>query len=217
MVKNEKVAFYNFVVKAYRYMVYHIWWRRKLVILERPMSGPSDDDQVKYGDILLQPLHGDDSSTIIKKYFAQKEKLFLSRLQNKNILGWGVFKGDQPIGYLWAATTSYFEPALRYTILVTNKEAYMFDGVVYPEFRKGKLAVYCNCCAWEELLQLGNTTAVALVNQENRRAMLFHHLLKYVERFQEVNAPLLFGKPLKATLKNYDENRLSRKSFLKKK
>lgn len=192
-----------------------IWWRRKLILLEARMTEPSEQDKSTFSHTHIRLLNSFSSEELFSN-FAQHSKLFEQRIE-QGLLGWGIFEGNTPIGFLWIATKNYYEPALRFPIFLTPDEVYMFDGTVYKEHRKGAAPHYVARLVWQELLKQGFTTCISLVNEQNRRALLLHYGLKYNERFLQVVSPLLLGRPLRASAQHYSTPLLTRRALVKNK
>lgn len=212
---NISQKFFQLSTKIAGYLIRKIWWRRELLILETPMRAFSKKDQQTFKDIqfkLLNTLPQEEISI----HFANHSKVFRKRIE-QGLLGWGVFNGTTPIGFLWIATENYYEPALRFPIHLAPTEAYVFDGMLYKEHRQGVIAAYVMKYVWKELMGEGFTTCIAMVNAHNRRALMHHYLLRYKERFVRVIAPMLFGKPLPASMYRYTDAKLTRSALARSK
>lgn len=215
LLPNISQKFFQLSTKVTGYVIRKIWWRRELLILETPMRAYTDKDQQSFENIRFKLLNTA-SQEEIDTHFADRSKEFRKRIE-KGLLGWGVFDGTTPIGFLWIAKENYYEPALRFPIHLAQNEAYVFDGILYKEHRQGVIAAYVMKYVWKELMDEGFTTCIAMVNAHNRRALMHHYLLRYKERFLRVVAPMLFGKPLPATMYRYTDAKLTRSALSRSK
>lgn len=215
-VKKIVLSGRNFLEKALKLIGYKIWWKRKLIILEHKMKPRGEEEKQHFSDLSSRSFTSPEGVSLIKEYFPKETHLFLERLETPGVDGWAFFKNDTPIGYLWVATKSYYEPTLRFPIFLAPKECYLFDGRVYPEFRQGSTSSYITRTTWEKLIDDGFTTSIVLVELHNRRALLAHYLLGYKERFQQVVGPLLFGRPLKPTVQSYTTPKFSRSALIRR-
>ena len=207
--------FFQLLAKAIEHFAHKIWWRRKLIVLETRMKKPSKKAQNSYQHIRITLLNSL-SPEEVSKNFAQYSETFRQRME-QGVLGWGIFDGTKPIGFVWVATKNYFEPTLRIPILLTDEEVYVFDGLIYKGHREGAAPYYIMRFVWNELMKQGFTTSIVLVNEQNRKALLHHYTLRYKERFLRVVAPLLFGRPLRASTHHYSDAKLTRSALSKRK
>ena len=211
---NSLQKLFLFSTKATTYLTRKIWWRRKLIFLEIRMKKPSEQDQRTYQHIrvtLINSLQPEE----VSKHFPNHAKAFRERIEQGH-LGWGVFNKTTPIGFVWFATKNYYEPTLRLSILLTPQEAYVFGGRLYKGHREGAVPYYVMRTIWKDLMDLGFTTCISLVNEQNKKALLHHYMLRYKERFLRVVAPLLFGIPLRASTHHYSDAKLTRHALMRK-
>lgn len=198
--------------KAITYLIRKIWWRRKLIFVEARMKKPSEKDQSTFENFhirLINSLPTED----ITKHFPKHVKDFHKNIEQGH-LGWGVFHEAKPVGFVWFATKDYYEPTLRLSIPLTPEEVYVFGGRLRKGHREGAAPYYVMRTIWGDLMDLGFTTCISLVNEQNRKAMLHHYLARYKERFLQVVAPLFFGRPLRAKTRHYSDSKLTRRALM---
>lgn len=198
--------------KATTYLVRKIWWRRKLIFVEARMKKPSEKDQSTFEHFSIE-LISSLSPEEISKHFPKHVTDFHENIEQGH-LGWAVFHKTEPVGFVWFATKDYYEPTLRLSIPLTQEEVYVFGGRLRKGHREGAAPYYIMRTIWGNLMDLGFTTCISLVNEQNRKAMLHHYLARYKERFLQVVAPLLFGRPLRATTHHYSDPKLSRRALM---
>lgn len=207
----------TFAQKAFSALKRGIWWNRKLLLVQTPMVESGARERDNFADVRIVSFASEEGRRVMEKNFPKKAKLFRARLKQTDVWGWGIFRKDEPIGYLWAATASYYEPALRCPVPLAEQEAYFFDGIVYKQYRQGALPTYVNKLAWQQLMALGKTMSIAMVKEDNRRALLFHYLMGYKDRFQRIFSPCLLGIALRPRFESYTTPVLTRQALRSKK
>jgi L-amino acid N-acyltransferase YncA len=129
----------------------------------------------------------------VEKHFPDKLNLFRKRLEQGLYCITAYFEGGVPGGWTWFATADYFEPKYRHTFRLASRQIYQFDGFIKPEFRKGLAGLKILPVMHNYFLEMGYTSALAVVDKSNEINLKYHSFMGFKETGKYIVVNWVFG------------------------
>jgi ribosomal protein S18 acetylase RimI-like enzyme len=139
------------------------WWGE--IFFERSLKGPIQEVVPKIKVLIMQATIDD-----LDKFKDKIEINNYERLQQKfrqSKLCFIALDGNRVVGQQWVSLDDHYDLDLKVTIPVNDKEGYLFDAQVTPEYRNNRLQSVLSATALKYLYEQGFDKATTVVMDNN--------------------------------------------------